>query len=169
MKRAVLCRFGSLIAVFFFSFQCYAQDISSTELIKEARQYDGNTVTYRGEVVGDIMIRGDYAWLNVNDGSNAIGIWIKKKMLRGIIYTGDYKAKGDIIEVSGIFHRSCPEHGGDLDLHARLLTKVVSGEPHPVAVNVKKIYLAFLLFMLTASVYLLRKFTRYHPCNFSEK
>ncbi len=106
---------------------CYAQPVSSKELINNARQYDGKTVVYQGETIGDIMVRGEYAWINVNDGENAIGIWVNKKTAGDIRYTGTYKTKGDLVEISGIFNRSCKEHGGDLDIHASSLQIIKEG------------------------------------------
>jgi len=94
MKKIALSQAVFIMATVIFCFQCYAQTISSSELIKEAKQYDGKNVVYRGEVVGDIMIRGEFAWLNINDGSNAIGIWINKGQVKDIFYTGSYQNKG---------------------------------------------------------------------------
>ena len=108
---------------------CYAEPISSTGLINNAKEYDGKIVAYEGEVIGDVMGRGEYAWINVNDNKNAIGIWLPRDLTKGIIYTGNYKAQGDWLEISGIFHRACPEHGGDLDIHAQSLRKIKSGIP----------------------------------------
>jgi hypothetical protein len=113
----------------------FAEAVSSTELINNAKQYDGKTVTYIGEVIGDIMIRGEYAWINVNDGKNAIGIWIDKELAQGISYTGSYKSKGDWIEVTGIFHRACQEHGGDLDIHAQDMRKLSQGRKIKEGIN----------------------------------
>lgn len=113
---------------FLTSHFCYAQTISSRELIEQAKEYDGKTVTYQGEVIGEIMVRGDYAWVNVNDGQNAIGIWAKKDLIKGIVYKGDYKHMGDKIEIMGIFNRACPQHGGDLDIHAQRIVKLVEGK-----------------------------------------
>ena len=84
-------------------------------------------MTYEGEVIGDIMARGEYAWVNVNDDVNAIGVWAPKSMLKDIIHKGTYKEKGDWIEIKGVFHRSCAEHGGDLDIHAETLIKLKDG------------------------------------------
>ena len=110
-----------------WSMVSYAQPISSTELINNAKQYDEKTVVYQGEAIGDIMVRGEYAWINVNDGKNAIGIWVYKKFAETIRYTGAYKTKGDLVEVEGIFNRSCKEHGGDLDIHAASIRKIKEG------------------------------------------
>ena len=111
-----------------FRFLCYAEEtVSSTELINNAKQYDGKVVLYKGEVIGDIMIRKGFAWVNINDGVNAIGIWSNKDLVKDIVYTGNYKSRGDVVKVKGIFHRACLEHGGDLDIHIDELRKITSG------------------------------------------
>jgi hypothetical protein len=105
----------------------YAQPVSSSELINNAKLYDGKTVVYSGEAIGDIMLRGDYAWANLNDGQNAIGIWLPKNLITDITYSGSYKSKGDWLEVTGTFQRACVLHGGDLDIHAQAIRKISSG------------------------------------------
>jgi hypothetical protein len=139
---------------------CYAQSISSVELINNAKNYNGNIVVYRGEVIGDIMLRGEYAWINVNDEKNAIGIWIKKELIKDIIYTGSYNTKGDLVEITGKFNRSCVEHGGDLDIHAQSITKISFGNKTPHSVNKKEINLTLFLSGIIAVVFLLRLITK---------
>ena len=140
------------------SSNCYAQTPTSLELINNAKQYDGKTVNYRGEVIGEVMVRGDYAWLHVNDGIIAIGIWAPKTMIEDIRYAGDYHKKGDIVEVSGTFHRSCLEHGGDLDIHASEIKKVTSGSPVIQPISRKKAYIGAYSFLLALLLYALKKF-----------
>ncbi|MFA5388701.1 MAG: DNA-binding protein [Candidatus Omnitrophota bacterium] len=107
---------------------CYAEEsVSSADLINNAKEYDGKEIVYQGEVIGDVMARKEFAWINVNDGANAIGIWLAKDLVKVIAYTGSYKSRGDIVEIKGIFHRSCIEHGGDLDIHAAELRKAKEG------------------------------------------
>ena len=106
----------------------FANPVSSTELIENAKKYDGQAVSFQGEVVGEIMSRGDFAWINIHDGQNALGIWAKSPLVTPITFTGSYKSTGDIIEAQGIFHRACLEHGGDLDIHADTLMVVKSGQ-----------------------------------------
>jgi hypothetical protein len=142
------------------SHDCYAQSISSAELINNAKDYNGNTVVYKGEVIGDIMLRGEYAWINVNDEKNAIGIWIKKELIKNILYTGSYKAKGDLVEITGKFNRSCLEHGGDLDIHAQSITKISSGNKTPHSVNKEEINLILFLSGIITVVFLLRLITK---------
>jgi hypothetical protein len=128
---------------------CYAETVSSSELINNAKRYDGKTVIYTGEVIGEIMERdrGVYAWANVHDGVNAIGIFLGKDQYGGMTSgnKGGYKYRGDIFEIEGVFHRSCIEHGGDLDIHAVSLRKVRDGGIIPEKINAGKINLAILL------------------------
>ncbi|MDI6870565.1 MAG: DNA-binding protein [Bacillota bacterium] len=102
--------------------------LSSAELIGEARRHDGREVVYRGEVVGDVMRRGRWAVINLHDGSNALGVWLPARLAGEIELTGRYGVTGDTVEVRGSFHRACPVHGGDLDLHAESLTVVERGK-----------------------------------------
>lgn len=117
---------------------CSAQPISSTELINNAKVYDGKTVTFEGEAIGDVMVRGQGAWVNLNDGVNAIGIWMDKNLSKAITYTGSYRTKGDRLEVTGVFHRACPEHGGDLDIHAQTLRRISVGKELQEKFNLAK-------------------------------
>jgi len=114
----------------------YAAEVVTTqELIDDMARYDGQEVTITGEVVGDLMRRGDFGWITVNDdpysiksieegGSHkgvsnvGIGIWAPLSELDDIQILGSYKNKGDIVRVTGTFNRVCHEHGGDTDIHA---------------------------------------------------
>jgi len=143
--KSVVLNVILLYTLHFTQYSASAQPISSEELINNAKLFDGKSVVYIGEVIGDIMVRGEYAWVNVNDGKNAIGVWIGKDLVKDIAYTGSYKFKGDVVEVSGIFHRACLQHGGDLDIHAQSLTKRIAGRPTQEIPNVKKRNIVILL------------------------
>lgn len=103
------------------------QTVSSTELIEHARDFDGKEVTYQGEVIGEVMNRGDHSWVNLNDGENAVGIWLDNNFLGLISFYGSYQARGDWLEVRGIFNRACRMHGADLDIHAMYVKKLREG------------------------------------------
>lgn len=100
------------------------------DLIEKAKELDGQEVTIRGEAIGECMERGDYAWININDGTNAIGIWLSKSEAAKIHYYGNYKNIGDTIELTGTFHRACKEHGGEADVHCDSIQ--ISKEGYPV-------------------------------------
>lgn len=132
---------------------CYPQ-VSSSDLINNAKQYDGKEVIYSGEVIGDVMARGNFAWINVNDTKNAIGIWLSSDLAKEISYTGSYKQKGDIVEIKGKFNRACIMHGGDLDIHAKSLQIIEKGANVDEVVSPRKIKVAitFLIICLTLTV-----------------
>ncbi len=106
-----------------------AQDnsVSSNDLIDRAKDYDGQFVVYTGEVVGDILYRGDFAWLAVFDGNNTIGCYVPTEQAKQISVIGGYGKHGDTVQVDGVFHRACAEHGGDLDIHAVAITVLTVG------------------------------------------
>ncbi|HWP22279.1 MAG TPA: hypothetical protein VN417_05980 [Candidatus Cryosericum sp.] len=104
-----------------------AESVGSNDLIDRAKDYDGQTVVYEGEVVGDILYRGDYAWLAVFDGANTIGCYVTKTQAQQISFDGGYGKRGDTVRVEGVFHRACAEHGGDLDIHADTISVLAAG------------------------------------------
>jgi hypothetical protein len=138
MKRAVILMFccGAV---------CYAQRTSSTELINNARQYDGKSVVYIGEVIGDVMMRGDFAWVNVNDGENAIGVWLSRELAGKIKFTGSYSLVGDQLEITGVFQRNCTQHGGDMDIHAQDMRIISSGKALSEQLDVAKRNFVYIL------------------------
>ena len=145
MKSAICYPLSTAVLIFFCGTVCCAQPISSTELINKAREYDGKSVIYAGEVVGDIMARGDFVWLNVNDVENAIGIWLKKELAGEIQFAGSYHAEGDRVEITGVFHRACIQHGGDMDIHANNIRKISPGRPVREELNTGKRNFTFIL------------------------
>ncbi len=137
---------------------CFAQASTSLDLINNAKQFDNKTISYKGEVIGEVMIRKDYVWLHVNDGTIAVGIWAPKTMVQDIRYAGDYHKKGDIVEVSGTFHRSCLEHGGDLDIHASEIKIINSGALVIQPISRKKGYLGVYSLIFVLLFYALKRF-----------
>lgn len=144
----------------FLPFYCYCQPVTSTELIINARQYDGKEVVYSGEVIGEVMRRGGNAWANINDGNNAIGVWLDNGMAENIGFTGSYKSKGDFVEITGVFNRACQEHGGDLDIHARSLRKLSSGRALTENINSGKIRTAVIFLGVLCLILILRFLSR---------
>ena len=103
------------------------QSVNSNDLIDHAKDYDAKTVIYEGEVLGDILYRGTYAWVAVYDGNNTIGCYVSKAQTEQIASVGGYGKRGDTVRVEGVFHRACAEHGGDLDIHANTVTVISAG------------------------------------------
>lgn len=101
--------------------------IGINDLIEQAKVLDGQEVTVQGEAIGERMDRGNYSWVNINDGSNAIGIWLNKSEAVKISHYGNYKHKGDTVKITGTFNRACKEHGGEADLHTTSIEIVERG------------------------------------------
>jgi len=124
---AVLALLFVFLPLFPISAQAEAIPVTSTELIEEATALDGKTVSYKGEVVGDILYRGDHAWINISDGKNAIGVYVPATEAKKVEYVGRYCIVGDTVSLVGTFHRACVEDGGDLDIHANAVTVTEKG------------------------------------------
>lgn len=138
------------------------QTISSSTLVEKANAWDGRTVSFMGEAVGEAMRRGAmcwvhlnddaYMWKNIEEGTKLGGynsgqaIWVLNNLAAKIRFFGDYLNDGDIVKITGIFHAACREHGGDMDIHAAGLEIVRVG--HPVAHHVNRQRLGQGLFML---------------------
>jgi len=110
-----------------FSANAAAGIVGSADLIEKASSFDGKTVTYGGEVVGDILYRGDNAWIGISDGANTVSVYIPAGEAKNISYVGGYRVVGDTVQITGVFHRACTEHGGDLDIHADAVNIVRAG------------------------------------------
>ena len=82
------------ILVFSFSITCMAQEYSNyNELIENGRKIDNSKITLKGEAIGEAMNRGKYSWINISDGSTAMGICIKDEQaqITGRIQGGNIK------------------------------------------------------------------------------
>lgn len=127
-KKALFIIIAFLLLVMPTGALADSEATNSNELIDQAKDYDNQRVVYEGEVLGDILYRGDHAWLAVSDGNNTIGIYVAAEQARQISMVGGYGKHGDTIRVEGVFHRACAEHGGDLDIHANTVAVLEVGE-----------------------------------------
>jgi len=137
---------------------CFSGSISSSELIKNAKEHDGKVVIYSGEAIGDVMVRGEFAWVNLSDGDNALGVWLSAELAKDIKFTGNYKTRGDNLEITGIFNRACLEHGGDLDIHAQKLRRISPGKEINQSLQPDKKNLSLILFGALFLIWILTLF-----------
>lgn len=148
MHRGVI---AALALCFLCACPAYAiGGVGSNDLIEDAQGFDGREVSYSGEVIGDILDAGDHVWLNISDGSNAVGVWVDRNLASEIQVAGRYGQRGDAVRVTGVFRRACPEHGGDFDIHAKAVTLVERGLPITHDVQTWKVWLAILLTLAAA-------------------
>lgn len=100
-----------------------AVDVSSTALLDCPQTFDGLRVRLQGEVVGGVLDRDDGAWLQLNDGAYAdtvgplpshrlyvgsnsgIGVFVPDTLAEEISVIGGPRTRGDVLTVSGVFHR----------------------------------------------------------------
>ncbi|MDD5772716.1 MAG: DNA-binding protein [bacterium] len=157
MRRISLFIF---LIIFFYISSAYAF-ISVTDLIENAKENDLKEVAIKGEVIGDIFHKGDFVWINVSDGVNAIGIWVPEKSVAELSHPGDYSHKGDFVQITGRFNRACIEHMGETDIHLDNFCVLKKGESvsHPVDnIKLKTTIGVFLLAVILLGVELfLRK------------
>jgi len=134
---------------------------SSSELLDQSDELDGRTLVYEGETIGEALERGDSAWVNVSDGRNAIGLWVPSSEVEKITRYGDYRNDGDIVRATGVFRRSCPEHGGEFDIHVSSIEVLRIGEERSYSVSSSKGILAGItLVFLGGAVMLNRKYSQ---------
>jgi hypothetical protein len=117
--------------------------VSSEELIEDSDYYDRRTVVYTGEVVGDVLERGEYCWITVNDdhyghkpvreyqelkgGNTGMGVYCRSDMLEDVTFLGSYRTAGDLIKVTGVFYKASPRHGGDTMIEAEEISVIRKG------------------------------------------
>lgn len=130
--------------------------IDINDLIEHAKTMDGREVIVQGEAIGERMDRGDYSWVNINDGTNAVGLWLKKSEAEKVATFGNYKNKGDTIQVTGVFYRACNEHGGETDFHAESISIVKNGDLVKRKVPYSKVIAAITLCIIAIILLLVR-------------
>jgi len=137
---------------------------SSGDLVAEPRLWDGDSVTFTGEVITEAQERGDYAWIHVNDDAYYLknieegaplggynsghAIWLPTALTKQISYYGDFKHEGDVVQAVGTFNAACGQHGGDMDIHATSLKIVTVGRPVREAFSIPKMFAAIGLMVL---------------------
>ena len=143
-------------------------EVTSTALVENANGWNGRIISFKGEAIGERMIRGSMGWIHINDdaymeksieaGAGSEGynsgqaIWLSSDLAHRIRFFGDYHNQGDLVKITGVFHAVCPEHGGDMDIHATELTVVAIG--HPVAHQIKTHRAMLATILILSSIFL---------------
>ncbi|MEW6088768.1 MAG: DNA-binding protein [bacterium] len=134
--------------------------ISVTELIENAREHDFKEVCVKGETIGDIFYKKEFAWINVSDGSNAIGVWMPAELAKNMSHPGDYNHAGDFIQITGRFHRACPEHMGEVDIHLDALNVLKKGSNISRPVDKKRLKITSGVFIFAVILFGIEIFLR---------
>ena len=150
------------ILVFSFSITCRAREYSNfTELIENSKKIDSSNITLQGEAIGECMNRGKYSWVNISDGSTAMGIWLESNQAQSIKNFGKYGYEGDVVEINGTFNGACKEHGGDMDIHAISVKIIDVGGSVTIPISKNKKSIALILTVITLTlIFSYRKFVK---------
>lgn len=110
--------------------------VVADELIECPATFDGVTVSYRGEAVRAVLARGPRSWVHLNDdpyalelgpvfdhrtavgGNSGIPVSIPTSIADTIAYIGGPRHRGDILEVTGVFHSADQHDGGGPTIQA---------------------------------------------------
>lgn len=104
--------------------------LTAADLVSMESGMDGQTVRIEGEVISEALAGGNgHVWVNVLSEGVAVGVWMSREDAEAIDDFGTYRHSGDVIEVTGVFHEACDQHGGDLDIHVEKLNVIRQGEP----------------------------------------
>ena len=147
-------------------------EVNSASLVENANLWNGRIIAFTGEAIGEAMVRGKMAWVHLNDDAymwknieegaqlggynSGHAVWIPADLAIKIRSFGDFKHEGDVVKIVGIFNAACPEHGGDMDIHASTLDIVRVGHPVHHVVNSARAIAAGVLLALALSLYRLR-------------
>jgi hypothetical protein len=178
MPKRITASFAIMMILVFsplFS-QASDQTVSSGTLVEQAKSWDGRTVSFMGEAVGEAMRRGDmcwvhlnddaYMWKNIEEGTKLGGynsgqaIWILNNLAAKIRFFGDYLYEGDVVKVTGVFHAACREHGGDMDIHALRLEIIRIGHSVAHRINHRRLLQGVFMLFLTGLLSWVRTFAR---------
>ncbi len=126
---------------------------SIRDLINVDENMDGKMVIVTGEVVGEAIVAdSEHRWISISQDGSAIGIYMSVAEADNIQHYGRYGEIGDIITVSGTFHVDCPEHDGDIDVHAASVEMTTDGSAAVHEIDTFKFFVAIAILVLGLSL-----------------
>lgn len=153
--------------------------VSSTQVFACPSAFDGRRVTYVGEAIGDLLVRRDGAWLQVNDDVYALevgplvghreqggfntgmSVWLPDGLHERVQGLGRPDQRGDVILVRGTLHRADPNDGGGTTVRAEELEILAEALPIDDPLHVPQLIVAIVLAVLAlASVLWSRRSAR---------
>ena len=123
-------------------------------LVSVNRALDGSEVRFTGEVVGDIVNADNgNKWINVMSSANSvIGVRVTDEQAQMVQNIGNYHTAGTVLRVTGEYHVACPQHQGELDVHASRIELVDAGGPTEHLLNSGRVIAAIMLAALALLV-----------------
>ena len=125
-------------------------------LVSVNRALDGSDVRFTGEVVGDVVkAENGYTWVNImGSANNVIGVRMTDEQAQLVQNIGSYHESGTVLRVSGEYNVACPEHQGELDVHASNVELVDAGGPTEHLLDSGRVIVAISLVSLALLVLL---------------
>lgn len=136
---------------------------TSGEVLTCPELFDGRTVEYVGEVVGDVLERDGGAWMLVNDdpyalvngplgaggvatGTNSgLSVWLPTPLELLVTTPGRAEVRGDVLHITGTIHRADPDDGGGLTLRADDAELLSAAVELDVPLHVEQLVVALVL------------------------
>ena len=127
--------------------------VTSSEVIECPEAFDGQVVTYVGEVIGDVLRRDEGAWVLMNDDDYALevgpldshgefrgynsglSVWLEGDLVELAEQPGGPRWRGDVLRIDAVVHRADPADGGGLTLRAFDAEVLAPAEPLSRPVN----------------------------------
>jgi hypothetical protein len=82
-----------------------------------------------------------------------MGVYMPDEMVDEIEHLGVHRTFGDTVLVTGVVNVSCPQHGGEFDMHAEKLEVVEPGGPRDNPADPWKLAVGLGLFAVAAVEY----------------
>ena len=119
--------------------------VSINRLANADTTLDSTLVTFRGEVVGDVLASATTGrrWITMQATSGAratIGVLMDETQIALISYYGAYQTKGTTLLVTGIYRVADDNETGTLDVTAYDVSVVEEGGYHPQKITISKLY-----------------------------
>lgn len=154
---------NSILIILFLMFNFFKvnanSDLTINELVENPNPYDQMTITIQAEVIGEVLERGEYSWINVNDQTNAIGIWLPTEWTRQISTFGSYSNRGDIISITGTFYHANVEHDSEMMIEANSIKIIEKG--YEITHDVSPYKFMFSIILLTIAILFSRRYYSY--------
>lgn len=143
---------------------------TSAALVECPERFDGRTVSYVGEVVGDVLQREGGAWVLMNDDAYAlevgplgvhgrfrgpnsgVSVWLEGELAALADEPGRADRRGDVLRVRGIVHRVDPADGGGLTIRASTGQLVADARRVDTPLHVPQAVTAAVLALVAAGV-----------------
>jgi hypothetical protein len=161
LKSKGAVSFFILMLICLFSLTGWAQsyEVSLAKLIETPEKYDKKKVLFNAEIIGEPLNAKEGSWFNVQSQNYNMGIFLKDYAnIDKITYWGDYKRKGDIVGIEGIFYKNCPV-SDQRAVHLIGLEVVRPGKEvkHLISTEKKKFALiGFVIFLTIGVIYLIK-------------